>query len=107
MIDGELLQGRTLTSWPSLKADRSGWMSRGRRSTADQPPQAGRHSRVQRAFPESAWQGGLIRRWAKAGLVAHWLKIDATGGERLERWLQEQPDLTLQELAQKLQAVRL
>lgn len=30
-------------------------------------------------------------------------KLDAAHCQRLERWLQEQPDLTLQELAEKLQ----
>lgn len=31
-------------------------------------------------------------------------KVDLPAKQRLQRWLQEQPDLTLQELAQKLQA---
>ncbi len=40
------------------------------------------------------------RKWRPGPRV----KIDPAGCERLERWLQEQPDLTLLELAKKLQA---
>lgn len=75
-----------------------------------------RHSQSQRAVAEffgvsRSFVEGLLRRYRRSGELVpvrqrpgRHPKLDAAACQQLQQWLQERPDLTLAELAQRLQA---
>jgi transposase len=75
-----------------------------------------RHSQSQRAVAElfgvsRSFVEGLLRRYRRSGELVpvrhrpgRHPKLDAAACQQLQQWLQEQSDLTLAELAQRLQA---